>query len=142
MIDITQHNRQVLIVDDNEDIRTALIDSLTQRGYHCVAAKDGASALQLLNTDLFHLVITDYQMPAMDGLQLLEALKERPTHDRQPVILMTADMSETLRRQALKLGAYAVIAKPFAPQELAALSARAIESREVGQRRLREARDD
>lgn len=142
MIDITQHNRQVLIVDDNEDIRTALIDSLTQRGYHCVAAKDGASAFQLLNTDLFHLVITDYQMPTMDGLQFLEALKERPTHDRQPVILMTADMSEALREQALVLGAYAVIAKPFAPQELAALSARAIESREVGQSRLREARDD
>lgn len=137
MTNIALHDRQVLIVDDNENIRKALIYFLTLQGYDCVAANDGASALQLLNTDRFHLVITDYQMPAMDGLQLLEALKEHPTHDRQPVILMTADMSETLRRHALGLGAYAVIAKPFGPQELAALSARALESREIGQSRLR-----
>ena len=127
------HNQRILIVDDNEDVRTALIGSLTQRGYHCVGAEHGASALQLLNSDRFHLVITDYRMPTMDGLQFLEALKKRPAHSLPPVILMTADMSEKFREQALELGVYAVIAKPFASQELTVLSARAIESREIDQ---------
>ena len=136
------HNHRVLIVDDAEGIRTALIDSLTHRGYHCVATDHGASALQLLNADRFHLVITDYRMPTMDGIQLLEALQQHPTHTLPPVILMTADMSKELRRHALALGAYAVIAKPFSPQELATLSARAIESREIDQSGLSETNGD
>lgn len=136
------HNQRILMVDDNEDVRTALIGSLTQRGYHCVGAEHGASALQLLNSDRFHLVITDYRMPSMDGLQFLEVLKKRPAHSLPPVILMTADMSEKLREHALALGVYAVIAKPFAPQKLAVLAAHAIESGEIDQRRLRKTSGD
>jgi len=78
----------------------------------------------------------------MDGLQLLEALKKCPTHHRQPVILMTADRSKQLRRQALQLGAYAVITKPFALQELAVLSAHAIESGEIDQGGLGEVKSE
>lgn len=107
MTSVAPHNRRVFIVDDDEDIRNALVDSLTLRGYHCVAADHGASALRYLDTDQFHLVITDYRMPIMNGLQLLEALKQDPTHTLPPVILLTADMSKELRRQALALGAYA-----------------------------------
>ncbi|MDP3598552.1 MAG: hybrid sensor histidine kinase/response regulator, partial [Nitrospirota bacterium] len=70
--------------------------------------------------------------------QFLEALKQHPTHHLTPTILLTADMGEELRRQALELGAYAVIAKPFASQELAALSARAMESREIDRSGLSE----
>lgn len=137
-----QHNQRILIVDDDEDIRRALIDSLMLRGYHCVAADHGESALRYLDTDRFHLVITDYRMPIMDGIQLLEALKKHPTHDRPPVILPTADMSKESRRQALELGAYAVIDELIAFQELAVLSARAIEGREVDRSGLSETRDD
>jgi len=107
-----------------------------------VAADHGESALRYLDTDRFHLVITDYRMPTMDGIQLLEALKKHPTHDRPPVILPTADMSKESRRQALELGAYAVIDKLIAFQELAVLSARAIEGREVDRSGLNETRDD
>ena len=142
MKSIAPHNRRVLIVDDDEDIRNALIDTLTLRGYHCVAADNGASALLCLDAERFHLVVTDYRMPTMDGIQFLEALKQHPPHDLPPVILLTAGMSEELRRQALELGAYAVIAKPFASQELAVLSARAIESREIDQSGLSEMRSE
>ena len=136
------HNHRVFIVDDNEDIRNAVIDSLTLRGYYCEAADHGEAALRYLDADRFHLVITDYRMPTMDGIQLLEALKQHPTHTLPPVILMTADMSKELRRHALALGAYAVITKPFASQELAVLSARAIESREIDQSGLSEMRSE
>ena len=62
------HNRRILIVDDNEDIRDALIDSLTLRGYHCEEADDGESALRCLDTEGFDLVILDYWMPIMNGI--------------------------------------------------------------------------
>lgn len=132
MESVAPHNHRVLVVDDNEDIRQALSDALTLRGYHCVAADHGASALRCLDSDRFHLVISDYQMPIMDGIQLLEALKQRRTLS-PPVILLTGSKSEELRRRAFELGAYAVYLKPIAPQELTYLSVRAIESREIDQ---------
>lgn len=132
MKNIAPHNHRVLIVDDIEDMRQALIDALTLRGYHCMAADHGESALRCLDIDRFHLVISDYRMPIMDGIQFLEALKKRPTPS-PPVILLTSSKNEELRRRAFELGAYAVISKPIAPQDLASLSARAIESREIDQ---------
>ena len=138
---VSPHNHRVLIVDDDEDIRQALSDALTLRGYHCVAADHGESALRCLDSDRFHLVISDYQMPIMDGVQLLEALKQRRTLS-PPVILLTGSKSEELRRRAFELGAYAVIAKPFASQELAALSAHAIENHEIDQSGLSEMRSE
>ena len=134
------HNRRVLIVDDNEDIRDALIDSLTLRGYHCEEADDGESALRCLDTERFDLVILDYWMPIMDGIQLLEALKKLRM-PFPPVILLTGSMSEELQKRAFELGAYAVALKPIAPQELAALSACAIESRKTHQNEFGEMRD-
>ena len=141
MKSVPPHNHRVLIVDDIEDMRLALSDALTLRGYHCVAADHGESALRCLDSDRFHLVISDYRMPIMDGIQFLEALKKRSTPS-PPVILLTASKSEELRRRALELGAYAVILKSFATQELAVLSTRAIESREIDRGRLSERRSD
>ena len=134
-------NRRVLIVDDDEDIRNVLSDSLTLWGYHCVAADHGEAALRYLDTDRFHLVITDYQMPIMDGIQLLEALTIRSTQP-PPVILLSGSMNQETQRRAFELGAYAVALKPIAPQELAVLAARAIESGEINQISLRELRDN
>jgi two-component system, NtrC family, C4-dicarboxylate transport response regulator DctD len=130
MKSIVPHGHRILIVDDNEDMRQALIEALTLQGYHCVAADHGESAIRCLDTDQFHLVISDYRMPVMDGIQFLETLKKRPTPS-PPVILLTASKSEELWRRALELGAYVVLLKPFATQELVTLSARAIESRDL-----------
>jgi CheY-like chemotaxis protein len=80
-------------------------------------------------------------MPVMDGIQFLETLKKRPTPS-PPVILLTASTSEELWRRAFELGAYVVILKPFAMQELVAVSARAIESREIDRGRLSERRSN
>jgi two-component system chemotaxis response regulator CheY len=126
------HKHRVLIVDDDENIRFILIESLTRRGYHCAEAEHGEAAIRCLDTDRFHLVISDYQMPIMDGIQFLEALKKHPTRS-PPVILMTGTMGEEFRNRAVELGAYAVIVKPFDSQELATFSARAIERWEIDQ---------
>lgn len=141
MKSIVPHGHRILIVDDNEDMRQALIEALTLQGYHCVAADHGESAIRCLDTDQFHLVISDYRMPVMDGIQFLETLKKRPTPS-PPVIILTASKSEELWKRALELGAYVVLLKPFATQDLVALSARAIESRAIDRGRLSERRSD
>ena len=120
---------RLLIAEDERDLRELLTDSLIFRGYHCTAMSDGALALHCLHGEQFDLVIADYQMPTMDGIQLLECLQKQPDHDWPPIILLTADASVTLREKALELGAYAVVTKPYDIQELAILSVRAIQSR-------------
>jgi two-component system, response regulator FlrC len=130
MMKVESHSHRILIVDDNEDMRQALIDALKLHGYQCLAANSGESALRCLDSNRFDLVISDCRMPIMDGIQLLAALKKRSAPS-PPVILMTASKSEALQKQAFELGAKAVILKPIAPQELAALAALTIKSRET-----------
>ncbi len=120
---------RLLIAEDERNLRELLTDLFMFRGYHCTAMSDGALALHCLHGEQFDLVITDYQMPTMDGIQLLECIRKQPDHDRPFVILLTADTSVTLREKALELGAYAVVTKPYDIQELAMLSVRAIQSR-------------
>ena len=120
---------RLLIAEDERDLRELLTDSLIFRGYHCTAMSDGALALHCLHGERFDLVITDYHMPTMDGIQLLECLQKQPDHTWPPVILLTAHTSVTLREKALELGAYAVVAKPYDIRELAILSVRAIQRR-------------
>ena len=134
MENVESHSHRILIIDDNENVRRALTALVTMWRYHCVAADSGESALRCLDTDQFHLAIADYQMPIMDGLQLLEALKKRRTLS-PPIIMMTGSLSNEFRMRALELGAYAVISKPIVSQELALAAAGAIESLEINQKR-------
>ena len=126
-------SRRLLIAEDERNLRELLTDSFMARGYHNTAMSDGALALHCLYGERFDLVITDYHMPTMDGIQLLERIKKQPDHDRPPVILLTADTSVTLREKALELGAYAVVTKPYDIRELAILSVRAIQRRKESQ---------
>ena len=133
---------RLLIAEDERDLRELLTDSLIFRGYHCTAMRDGALALHCLHGERFDLAITDYHMPTMDGIQLLECLQKLPGHDRPFVILLTADTSVTLREKALELGTYAVVTKPYDIQELAILSVRAIQCRKESLTRQRDTQYD
>ena len=133
---------RLLIAEDERNLRELLTDSFMFRGYHCTAMSDGALALHCLHGERFDLVITDYHMPTMDGIQLLECLQKQPGHDRPPVILLTADTSVTLREKALELGAYAVVTKPYDIRELVILSVRAIQCRKESLTRQRDTQHD
>jgi DNA-binding NtrC family response regulator len=116
---------RILIVDDQEMLRDSLAATLARDGHEIVAAGDGASALSRLEASRIDLMITDLKMPRMTGIELLvEARKRRPD---LPVVLMTAFATVQTAVEAMKLGAYDYIQKPFEADELKMLVERTLE---------------
>ncbi|HKN85634.1 MAG TPA: response regulator [Nitrospiraceae bacterium] len=108
--------KRVLIADDDPDIRQLLSDRLLASGYSTETAIDGAHALKILRGETFDGLILDIGMPDMDGLEILQRIRERD--GRIPVIMVTASGSKERAVQAVGLGAQAYILKPFDPSEL------------------------
>lgn len=101
----------VLLVDDEDGLRTTLAANLELDGFEVVEAADGAEALEHAERRSFDLVVTDIRMPGMNGVELFRAI--RRLHPRVPVVLMTAFALEHLIQQALREGVYVVMSKPF-----------------------------
>lgn len=109
----------ILIVEDQQDLRSIMRQVLGGTGFEFLEAGDGAIALQLLIEHPFiALVLTDFQMPRMNGLELLNHMKTYPLLRRIPVVVVTADYSPGLRSKALKAGANQVLFKPYDFEEL------------------------
>jgi len=116
---------RILIVDDQDMMRDSLAQILVREGHEVVAAPDGAAAVARLSAARFDLLITDLRMPKMTGLELLaEAKRLRPDI---PVVLMTAFASVANAVEAMKLGAYDYIQKPFNGDEIKLLVDRTLE---------------
>lgn len=109
--------KNILVVDDDDDIREAICETLKNRGFDCATAADGREALQYLKTHCVDVVLADYRMPVMGGAELLKALMG-PAHDPMPVIIMSATGSIAVRDHALALGAVAFLSKPYDNAEL------------------------
>jgi DNA-binding NtrC family response regulator len=129
---------KILVVDDEPSIRLSIADLLRDDGYDVTAAEHAPAALALLEDSLFDLVLSDLTMPAMDGLQLLDAIRTRALDC--VFVLMTAHGDERTAVRALKLGAWDYLPKPFDNDELRALVRRCHEmlALRVENRRLRE----
>lgn len=121
--------KKVLVVDDHPSVREALRLMLESCGYDCVPVADGAAALAKLKAGHFDVVITDYAMPKMNGLELLDSLSCTLTRPAQPVIFHTGEMNETLVRRALTAGAFDVLPKPAEAAEMIAAVEQAVRSR-------------
>src|SRR5437764_2199328 len=116
---------RILVVDDQELMRDSLVTTLVREGHEVVAAGDGAAALQRLTGSRFDLLISDLKMPKLTGTELLaEAKKIRP---EMPVVLMTAFATVQTAVEAMKLGAYDYIQKPFDGEEIKLLVDRTLE---------------
>ncbi len=101
----------ILIVDDHSQIRSLYRTLLEFHGYTCKEASDGIDALSHMKTTEFDLVITDYQMPRMDGIQLLEIISQDPVLKTTPVIFQSGMLDETITKKALNAGASSVVQK-------------------------------
>ena len=112
----------VLVVEDDADLREALADTLSLAGYSAIPAADAEQALAWLERGNPGLVLSDVQMPGMDGHNLLRALKAR--RPEIPVILMTAYGQIERAVQAIRDGAADYLPKPFEPDRLLATVAR------------------
>ena len=109
--------RQVLIVDDEPNLRRILSAQLTRDGYDVLSAEDGEAGLALLRENHIDLVITDLKMPRVDGMTLLKrAIEEEP---ELPVVVITAHGTIDTAVEALKLGAFDFVTKPFDKDEVA-----------------------
>src|SRR6476620_1069035 len=113
--------KQVLIVDDEPNLRKILSVQLSRDGYDVLTAEDGEQGLQLLREHHIDLVISDLKMPKVDGMGLLrEALRE----DRElPVVIITAHGTVDTAVEALKLGAFDYLTKPFDKDEVRQIAA-------------------
>jgi len=125
---------RVLVVDDDSGMLASLRGLFRSRGQEALVARSGQEALdQLAGVDA---VVTDFAMPGMDGVQLVQAIHDRD--ESLPVILLTAHGSERVAVQAMKSGAYDYLTKPFDAEEFSVVVDRALEARtlRVQNRRL------
>jgi two-component system response regulator PilR (NtrC family) len=120
---------RVLVVDDERSMRDLLSIMLKQSGYHVVAADGGEEALAALAQEPFDLVITDLRMRKVDGIAVLRAAKEHSPHT--VVLVVTAFASTETAVEAMKLGAYDYITKPFKLDEIRLIIANAIERKRL-----------
>jgi two-component system chemotaxis response regulator CheY len=103
-----------LVVDDFSTMRRIVRNLLKELGYvNADEAEDGAVALQKLNGGAFDFVVTDWNMPNMDGLQLLQAIRADPALKHLPVLMITAEAKKENIIQAAQAGASGYIVKPF-----------------------------
>ena len=116
---------KILVVDDEAGIRLQLTAILIEEGYSAEAADSGDEAIEILRNHHFDLVITDLRMPGIDGMELLRQVKE--DYPNTIVVMITAQGSERIAVEAIKVGAYDYIPKPFLPEEMLAVIARAVE---------------
>jgi two-component system chemotaxis response regulator CheY len=111
----------VLVVDDSAAIRKILQRVLRQTGMligEIYGAGDGQEALEVLKTKKLDLVLSDINMPKMDGLQLLAAMKNTPKWRDIPVVMITTEGGETKVGEAVKLGAAGYVRKPFTADQI------------------------
>ena len=108
------HGPRVLVVDDDEEVRSYLEQELSTR-YRVTACANGREALEILlaQPDAFSLVVTDYMMPEIDGIQLCMRIRSNVQLNHLPIILVTAKTSDEDRLASLEVGANAFISKPF-----------------------------
>ena len=114
-----KQNRSILIVEDSSTTRALIKAIIEDMGdFHTVEASSGFDALKLLPTQDFDLVITDINMPDINGLELINFMKNNPKYRDLPLIIVSTERSEEDKRRGMALGAVAYITKPFKADEL------------------------
>jgi len=120
---------RILVVDDELSMRDFLSIMLKKEGHEVVAAENGGSALKVIQSEIFDLLITDIKMPGVDGMEVLKTVKE--VSPETVVIMITAFATTGTAVEAMKLGAYDYITKPFKVDEIRLVIQKALEKRHL-----------
>ncbi|MBM3141204.1 MAG: response regulator transcription factor [Chloroflexi bacterium] len=110
----------VLVVEDEPDIRHLIAHHLEREGYRCRAVANGAEALRAVRASVPDLIVLDLMLPEIDGLEVCRRLRGDAATATVPIIMLTAKSDEVDRIVGLELGADDYVAKPFSPKELVA----------------------
>ncbi|WP_454062665.1 response regulator [Candidatus Nitrospira salsa] len=119
--------KHILLVDDDTTIRECVREFLELQGYHCTEADNGFAALEELENNSFSLIITDNQMPVMDGISFLEAHHANEKIST-PVIMVTGNLTPSLQTRAANIGVKSVFEKPCPFETLMSAISHAIEN--------------
>ena len=110
--------KTVLTVDDSASIRQMVTFTLKSAGYTVVEAVDGQDGLDKAKANSVNLVLTDQNMPKMDGLTLIKTLRGLPQFKATPILMLTTESSDAMKAQGKAVGATGWLVKPFDPQKL------------------------
>lgn len=112
--------KTILIVDDSTSMRQLVKMTLGGAGHQVIEAVDGRDALAKLGGQKVHLIISDLNMPNLDGIGLVKALKARPEYRFTPIVMLTTESEQGKKAEGQAAGARAWIVKPFQPAQLLA----------------------
>jgi two-component system chemotaxis response regulator CheY len=110
--------KTILTVDDSLSVRQVLGTLLKSAGYDVLEACDGQDALGKLKGQKIHLIISDVNMPKLDGIGFVKAVKQLPTYKFTPIIMLTTESEEQKKREGQAAGAKAWVVKPFKPDQM------------------------
>ena len=110
----------ILVVDDSTSMRQMIVFTLKGAGHEVAEAPDGDAALEIARTRGFDLVITDVNMPNLDGITLIRELRALPTYKFIPLLMLTTESAQDKKQLGKEAGATGWIVKPFNPDELEA----------------------
>jgi two-component system alkaline phosphatase synthesis response regulator PhoP len=111
-------NKKVLVVDDEIHIVHVVAIKLRNNGYEVISANNGAEAFELACRDKPDIIVTDFQMPAMTGMELVEKLRQREETKDTPIIMLTARSFAISKEQQEQMNISNCLSKPFSPREL------------------------
>jgi two-component system chemotaxis response regulator CheY len=110
--------KSILIVDDSASVRQVVGISLRHAGYDVIEGHDGRDALSKLTGQKVHLIISDVNMPNMDGITMVKAVKAMPAYRFTPIVMLTTESQDAKKREGQAAGAKAWVVKPFRPDQL------------------------
>jgi two-component system chemotaxis response regulator CheY len=113
--------KTIMIVDDSASLRQVVGISLRSAGYDVLEGADGADALKKLTGQKVHLIISDVNMPNMDGISLVKEIKKLPAYKFTPIVMLTTESADAKKSEGQAAGAKAWMLKPFNPPQLLAV---------------------
>jgi two-component system chemotaxis response regulator CheY len=114
-------SRKIMTVDDSASVRKMISFTLKQHGYEVVEAVNGTEALRKLKEEKIDMLITDINMPELDGIDLVRKVRDNPSYKFIPIIILTTEAQAGKKEEAKAAGATGWIVKPFRPEQLAAV---------------------
>jgi two-component system chemotaxis response regulator CheY len=111
-------SKSILAVDDSGSLRQMVVFSLMAAGYKVTEAIDGQDGLEKAKNQVFDLVLTDQNMPRMDGLSFIRSLRSMSTYEKVPILMLTTESSDEMKSKGKAAGANGWLVKPFDPQRL------------------------
>ncbi len=114
-------SKTIMTVDDSASVRLMVSFTLKQLGYEVLEAANGNEALKKLGENRIHMLITDVNMPELDGISLVRKVRENPSYRFIPIIILTTESEQAKKREGRDAGATGWIVKPFSPDQLTAV---------------------